>query len=31
MKNINETGAYNDQIVGTMRDAIKQFKATQSW
>lgn len=31
MQNINATGAYNDQIVSTMRDAIKQFKATQTF
>ncbi len=31
MQNINETGAYNDEIVKTMRDSIKQFKATQTY
>ncbi|MCP5183473.1 MAG: F0F1 ATP synthase subunit alpha [Pseudomonadales bacterium] len=31
MKNINDTGAYNDDIVNTMREAIKSFKATQTF
>ncbi len=31
MRNINETGAYDDAIEQTMRDAIKRFKATQTW
>jgi F0F1-type ATP synthase alpha subunit len=31
MKMVNETGAYNDDIVATMRKAIETFKATQTW
>ncbi len=31
MKKVNDTGAYNDEIVNTMRAAIKQFKATQAY
>ncbi|MCY4565647.1 MAG: F0F1 ATP synthase subunit alpha, partial [Gammaproteobacteria bacterium] len=31
MKNIDESGAYDDAIEQTMRDAIEQFKATQTW
>jgi F-type H+-transporting ATPase subunit alpha len=31
MKMINETGAYNDEIVDEMRTAIEAFKATQSY
>ena len=28
---INETGAYNDDVVGTLREAIEKFKATQTY
>ena len=31
MNNINETGAYNDDVVQTMHDAIKKFKDTQAY
>ena len=31
MANINETGAYNDEVEQHMRTAIEQFKATQTW
>ena len=31
MREINDTGAYNDGIEQTMRDAIDSFKATQTW
>jgi len=31
MRTINETGAYNDEIVAEMKQAIETFKATQSW
>ena len=31
MQNINETGAYNDEIVEEMRAAIEAFKATQTY
>ena len=31
MKNIDETGAYDDDIEQTMRDAIDSFKKTQTW
>ena len=31
MANINQTGAYNDEIVAEMRAAIEAFKATQSF
>jgi len=31
MNNINQTGAYNDDIVAEMREAIEAFKATQSY
>jgi len=31
MKNINETGAWNDEIAGTFKSALETFKATQSW
>ncbi len=31
MNNINATGAYDEAIEQTMRDAIEQFKATQTW
>jgi len=31
MKMINETGAYSDDIVAEMKQAIETFKATQSW
>ena len=29
--NINETGAYNDDVVSTLREAIEKFKATQTY
>ena len=29
MNNINETGAYNDDVVAEMRQAIEAFKATR--
>ena len=28
---INETGAYNDDVVSTLREAIEKFKATQTY
>jgi F-type H+-transporting ATPase subunit alpha len=28
---INETGAYNDDVVNTLREAIEKFKATQTY
>ena len=31
MANINETGAYNDEVEQHMRDAIERFKSTQTW
>jgi len=31
MKHVNETGAYNDDIVAEMRQAIESFKATHSF
>ncbi|MDP6375718.1 MAG: F0F1 ATP synthase subunit alpha [Pseudomonadales bacterium] len=31
MKNIDETGAYDDDIVDTMKSAIEAFKATQTY
>jgi hypothetical protein len=31
MQSINETGAYNDEIVEEMRAAIEAFKATQTY
>lgn len=31
MKNVNETGAYNDAIVAEMTQAIETFKSTQTW
>ena len=31
MRGINTTGAYDDSIEGTMRQAIDSFKATQTW
>ncbi len=31
MKNINDTGAYNDDIAGKMRDTIEKFKSTSTW
>ena len=31
MGNINATGAYDDEIEQTMRDAIEKFKATQTY
>ncbi len=31
MRNINETGAFNDEVVAEMKQAIESFKATQSY
>ena len=31
MSEITKTGAYNDDIVATMRGAIEKFKATQTF
>jgi hypothetical protein len=31
MSRINETGAYNDEVVAQMRAAIEAFKATVSY
>ena len=31
MANINQTGAYNDEVEQHMRDAIERFKSTQTW
>src|SRR6056300_1526050 len=31
MKQIDESGAYNDEIVETMRSAITRFKETRTW
>ena len=31
MNNIDETGAYNDDVVETMKNAIETFKATQTY
>ena len=31
MKNINTTGAWNDEIAATFKSALETFKATQSW
>ena len=31
MQNINDTGAYNDDIVSTLHGAIKKFKETQAY
>ena len=31
MKQIDESGAYNDEIVETMRSAIARFKETRTW
>ncbi len=31
MQNINDTGAYNDDIVSTLHSAIKKFKETQAY
>jgi F-type H+-transporting ATPase subunit alpha len=31
MQNINESGAYNDEIVGQMKQAIEAYKATASF
>jgi F-type H+-transporting ATPase subunit alpha len=31
MKQIAETGAWNDDIAGTFKDALEKFVATQSW
>ena len=28
---INESGAYNDDVVNTLREAIEKFKATQTY
>ncbi len=31
MKQINETGNYNDDIAKSLKDALDKFKATQTW
>ena len=31
MRNIDETGAYDEAVEQTMRDAIETFKKTQTW
>lgn len=31
MQNINDTGAYNDEVVSTLHSAIKKFKETQAY
>lgn len=31
MSKINDTGAYNDEIAGQMRDALEKFKANSAW
>ncbi len=31
MREINATGAYNDDIVATLKSAIEKFKATSAW
>ena len=31
MDKINEKGDYNDEIEGGIKDAIEQFKSTQTW
>lgn len=31
MKEVNEQGAYNDEVIASMRKALETFKATQSW
>ena len=31
MAEVTKTGAYNDDIVATMRAAIEKFKATQTF
>ena len=31
MKRIDETGAYDDDVAGTMKSAIERFKETRSW
>ncbi|WP_108125872.1 F0F1 ATP synthase subunit alpha [Saccharospirillum mangrovi] len=31
MKQINESGNYNDEIAQSLKDALEKFKATQTW
>ncbi|MDY6980288.1 MAG: F0F1 ATP synthase subunit alpha [Pseudomonadota bacterium] len=31
IKQINDSGDYNDEIAGSMKDAIEKFKATSTW
>jgi len=31
MKQINESGSYNDEIAQSLKDAVEKFKATQTW
>jgi len=31
MNKINETGDYNDEIEGQLKDALEKFKQTQTW
>ncbi|MHA7878555.1 MAG: F0F1 ATP synthase subunit alpha [Saccharospirillum sp.] len=31
MKQINDTGSYNDDIAKSLKDALEAFKTTQSW
>lgn len=31
MQQINQTGAYNDEIEGKLKGILDTFKATQSW
>ncbi len=31
MSEVNSSGAYNDDVVSTMRGAIEQFKKTQTY
>ncbi len=31
MQQISQTGAYNDEIEGKLKDILDKFKATQSW
>jgi len=31
MKQINDTGNYNDDIAASLKDALEKFKATQTW
>jgi F-type H+-transporting ATPase subunit alpha len=31
VKNINDTGNFNDDIAAGMREAIEKFKSTSTW